>query len=397
MNDLKEEVGNIVVIPCYKEPLIIDTLKSLDENLPTLKKVKVFIVINHSEEASEVVKNFNIETFEKVSKWIKQKKNKQIEYSPIKAFDLPKKDAGVGLARKIGMDKAFSFFENQNTKGIITCFDADAVCSQNYLKAIESHFYKNVNSPACSIHFEHPIEGNDYESEIYTAIINYELHLRYYKHALTYIQYPFNFYTIGSSMAVRSDIYKKIGGMNKRKAGEDFYFLQKIMPLGNFTSLKEATVFPSPRISDRVPFGTGKAVGEIMKDFKEEYFTYHFDCFIAVKQFIAFIPDLYDCDVNDIYQKLPAAIVDFLKSISFNKELIKIKRQSKSQTHFLNRFYYWFTPFRLLKTIHFLRDNYYGNEEIDEASKKLFKAMGYPLADASKKEKLKFLRNIDKR
>jgi hypothetical protein len=44
-----------------------------------------------------------------------------------------------------------------------------------------------------------------------------------------------------------------------------------------------------------------------------------------------------------------------------------------------------------------LRDNYYGNEEIDEASKKLFKAMGYPLADASKKEKLKFLRNIDKR
>ena len=72
--------------------------------------------------------------------------------------------------------------------------------------------------------------------------------------------FPFAFHTIGSSMAVRASSYMRQGGMNKRKAGEDFYFQQKIIPLCGFTECNSTVVYPSPRPSYRVPFGTGRAM-----------------------------------------------------------------------------------------------------------------------------------------
>ena len=60
---------------------------------------------------------------------------------------------------------------------------------------------------------------------------------------------------------MRAWAYVKQGGMNRRQAGEDFYFLQKISWLGPMTELANVIVHPSPRLSDRVPFGTGRAVG----------------------------------------------------------------------------------------------------------------------------------------
>src|SRR5213594_3575687 len=94
------------------------------------------------------------------------------------------------------------------------------------------------------------------DPKVAEAIAAYELHLRYYVRALRYAGFPYAHHTIGSCMAVRADVYKKQGGMNKRQAGEDFYFLQKIIPLGHFTDLTETKVIPSSRPSDRVPFGT---------------------------------------------------------------------------------------------------------------------------------------------
>src|SRR4029434_9989987 len=98
--------------------------------------------------------------------------------------------------------------------------------------------------------------------EIYKAIAAYELHLRYYLQALRTAGFPHGYHTIGSSMAVRARTYMEQGGMNRRQAGEDFYFLHKLIPLGGFTELNSTTVYPLPRPSNRVPFGTGRAVSE---------------------------------------------------------------------------------------------------------------------------------------
>ncbi len=75
-------------------------------------------------------------------------------------------------------------------------------------------------------------------------------------------------------MAVRAKTYAKVGGMNRRKAGEDFYFMHKIMPQGEFSEINQTCVFPSCRVSDRVPFGTGRAQTEWLREGKVELETY---------------------------------------------------------------------------------------------------------------------------
>src|SRR5204862_3217619 len=119
------------------------------------------------------------------------------------------------------------------------------------------------------------------------------LHLRYYIQALRYAGFPHAHHTIGSCMAVRAGEYRQQGGMNKRKAGEDFYFLHKIIPLGGFGDLTGTTVYPSPRPSDRVPFGTGKAVRENLPG--RQIKTYPLDAFLDLKQMIARVPKMYRC------------------------------------------------------------------------------------------------------
>ena len=90
----------------------------------------------------------------------------------------------------------------------------------------------------------------------------YEDYLHYYKKALDYAGFPDSIYTIGSAFAVRADAYVKQGGMNRRQAGEDFYFLNKLTKLGKITEINDAYVYPSARVSDRVPFGTGAAMNK---------------------------------------------------------------------------------------------------------------------------------------
>ena len=53
--------------------------------------------------------------------------------------------------------------------------------------------------------------------------------------------------------------------MNRKKAGEDFYFLQKLFDAGHFSECNTTRVIPSPRPSDRVIFGTGPAIREYLE------------------------------------------------------------------------------------------------------------------------------------
>ncbi|NJK86994.1 MAG: hypothetical protein HC906_14465 [Bacteroidales bacterium] len=65
--------------------------------------------------------------------------------------------------------------------------------------------------------------GDDHP-EIYEAISKYELYLRVHTAFLRLIGFPNSFFTLGSCFAVKAKSYTEIGGMNKRHAGEDFYF-----------------------------------------------------------------------------------------------------------------------------------------------------------------------------
>src|SRR5690606_25563210 len=99
--------------------------------------------------------------------------------------------------------------------------------SSNYLKSLLKAESQGWNG--LSLYYEHPYEN--VENGVHrNYIIDYEIFLRYYALGLQYAAYPYAFQTVGSSMAARASIYASIGGMNRRKAGEDFYFLHKVFP-----------------------------------------------------------------------------------------------------------------------------------------------------------------------
>ena len=309
------DLGIIVVIPCYDEPNLLESLNALYQCTPPPCHVEVIVVINDSEIENTEVKQRNQNTFDDAFNWSKQHTSEWLSFYFLYKNNLPKKIAGVGTARKIGMDEAVRRFESiGNSKGIICCYDADSLCEPNYFQAVASYFQKNQKAQACGIYYEHPLEGTDFSPEIYRAIIDYELHLRYYVHVQRWAGFPFAFQTIGSSMAVRSDAYQQQGGMNKRKAGEDFYFIHKFIPLGNFADITNTKVIPSPRQSHRVPFGTGKAVNEILDDPKS-YLTYHPQIFDDLRPWSMEIKSLFSIeknDVNDLLEKTPISISSFL-------------------------------------------------------------------------------------
>ena len=363
-------LGLIVVIPVFDEPFLLLSLMSLKKAELPLCDVEIIVIINDSEKTSPAIKKHNFETYKQAKEWALKNSQPRLKFHILYFPDLSPKQAGVGLARKIGMDEAcWRFAKVKNQQGIIFCFDADSKCERNYFKAIENHFQKNPKSPACSIHFEHPLHGADYAPETYDAIISYELHLRYFIEAQRFANFPFAYQTIGSSMAVKVTDYQKQGRMNRRQAGEDFYFLQKFIELGKFTECTTTTVIPSPRPSHRVPFGTGKAVNEIV-NLKTPFQTYAPKSFEDLKVFFQKVESIFElksADLSTFETEMPSSIKTYLEQINFNSKIQEIQNNTSNKKAFSNRFFRWFNAFQLMKYLHFARDNYHPNVDLNDA------------------------------
>ncbi len=394
----QSNLGLIIVIPCFNEPDILTTLHSLNNCKTPNMGVEILIIINAGIHHESFIKVQNKNTSTAIQEW-KTNTNLNFDFHVIEANDLPKKHAGVGLARKIGMDEAVSRFDQIGHDGIIACFDADSTCESNYLTALETHFLTHPKTPGCAIPYAHPVDGDHFDEKIYAGIIYYELFLRYYNQGLHFCELPFAYHTVGSSMAIKSSAYQKQGGMNKRKAGEDFYFLHKIISLGYFTELNSALVIPSPRTSDRVPFGTGKAINDWINTDEETYLTYDFRIWEILKNFVSIIPLLQEKDLKDLdfyKNETSQVMIRFLEEQSFASDLNEIRKNATHPKSFQKRFFVWFNAFRVLKLVHFLRDHQFSNKPIFGEAKKMAEAHHFYEGEKNEKALLLSFRTYEK-
>lgn len=337
----------VIVIPAYKEPEIKKSVHSL-LRCTNPCKIAIIILINESEKETAQASKINQKAYEE----IRDLNDTHLENVDIFCtyIKMPAKKAGVGLARKIGMDEATWWFNSINKNGILICFDADSTCHEDYLTSIyQSYKENNLNGGVVS--YKHPLENR--------GIIDYETYLRYYTGGLRLSGFPYAFQTLGSCITVRSDVYMKQGGMNTRKAGEDFYFLHKVIPLGKFTDIKDAEVYPSARISDRVPFGTGSALAKY--DPTEKYKVYHPQIFHELKSF-------FQAVLSE--EKLPKSVTGYFDDLSIDFEKVKMNSRCNN---FSMQFYQWFDGFKVLKMVHYLRDHHFGTMEVSEATTRLNK------------------------
>ncbi len=353
--------NNIVVIPCYKESfdVVNQCLKSLN-TATKLAELEVMLLINYKASDDLSIKKSSKELYEVL---LKAKTSGSYNF-PLQVFisELSHKKSGVGLARKLLMDCAFLRFQKESKDGLIINLDADTVVAPDYLPSINEYFKIYPDVEAASIAFEHIItKPTSPES---TAILNYELHLRYFINMQRWLELPFAFQTIGSAMVVRSDSYAKEGGMVLKQAGEDFYFLHKFSKNFLLGEINSTIVTPSNRSSDRVPFGTGKAVYDFINSDVQEYCTYDPRSFMALQDWLLQMREIL---INPSMKVTPQAkdeiLANYLEVSDYREIMATQILNTKVGWARAKKFYEWFDAFRLMKYLHYSRTK--GMDDID--------------------------------
>jgi len=391
-----------VVIPCYNEPDIITTLNSLADCYPPKAEVSVLIVINDPDDAPDEIIAQNNATSACILQWQSQHHQLFFDVQRILAHALPKKWAGVGWARKIGMDEAVrQIIKNSFQDGIIVSFDADSTVLPNYLQAIESAFEENPTFNFFTIHFEHPYNDQELNESFREGIIRYELHMRYYRNAMQWSGYPHAIHTVGSSFALKASSYAKQGGMNRRKAGEDFYFLHKMVLLGEYGNINTTTVFPATRQSDRVPFGTGAAMKKWIEGSSELNFTHSLEAFGNLKPLFStdFLQwEMEPSEIENTIKNLHPSLQSFCKNTQTIDKLIELQKNCSNSKVFRKRVFHLLDAFWILKYLNYAHETIYNRGDLLSEATMLLQHIGIQTKFNSSIENiLEIFRELDAR
>ncbi len=160
----RRSYNNIIVIPALAE---FENIKRLLQSLAETDRkyfsnTLILFVTNNTISADYKIKSDNNLTFVYFERLLSKTATDEISKivydsglnvayidASSKGFEMPDKDGGVGLARKIGMDSALELFDYNSEKcKIIICLDADCLVSGNYITAIIEYFNKNFCSAA---------------------------------------------------------------------------------------------------------------------------------------------------------------------------------------------------------------------------------------------------------
>jgi hypothetical protein len=362
----------MVVIPALGEAETLPlTLQSLGANIPgnILENILVVIVVNNrlldhlSTDNPTIYAEYRENNIRTLS-WLKGVDNSQYQFqlawidaaSP--GHELPSW-GGVGLARKIGCDSAiFNLNEHKTPISfsdiVLFSLDADAKVSTNYIETAARELLAS-KKPCATILFKHQKAESE---EAQSAIDHYEAFLDYYVAGLRWAGSPYAFHTIGSCLCFTAAGYVRGNGFPaRRQAGEDFYFCMKMAKTGGILEIDSTTVYPSARISYRVPFGTGRRMADTLHHDKKGIFVYDYRVYIALRELLSVISNQYDNDSNQIYNSLNLTATRlFLEKQGFPSIWARFCKQFRSKESRLFAFHCWFDGFVTLKYIHYLTD-----------------------------------------
>jgi hypothetical protein len=391
-----------VTIPCFDEPELVSALNSLAGCNPPSSNVTIVVVVNSPENSPPEVLARNLQTIDSVKTWWKSLPNSFFQLRLLHAPALPAKWAGVGWARKIAMDQAISSLDlKEEDDGILVAFDADSVVSPNYFTAIEAAFRDHPQYNFVNLNFCHPVDDPDLDPYLREGIILYELYLRYLKNAMQWTGYPHAIHTVGSSFAVKASAYVKQGGMNRRKAGEDFHFLHKIVLLGDYGQVTDATVYPAARTSHRVPFGTGAALRKWEQGDQELHSAYSIKSIESLRQFFddpGYFYRVDHADWENRLSKLDPNLYSYLIRTGTPDRLNELKSNCADVKNFVKRFYHQANAFWIIQYLNVCESIPGGRGDLVQESSKLLTEFNIEIpVGISPRELLEIYRKLDKR
>jgi glycosyltransferase involved in cell wall biosynthesis len=371
-----ENISQVVVIPAYAErEMLFSTLASIAQNEPSsLESSFILCVINNKSDSPSAAVTNNLDTMNYLEALVRKKPLRRLDSdeglnsilqllaktklklgyidASSKGYEIPQNVGGVGMARKIGMDAALSLLGNGSAKrNLILSLDADTLVQKNYLSVIKKYFTQNVKTAIVS--YEHQMPLNREEK---AAICCYEIFLRYWVLGLKYAQSPWAFHSIGSTIITSTEAYVEVRGMNKREAGEDFYFLGKLAKIGEIAYIKETCVYPSARPSTRVPFGTGSRVQRFLSGKQQEYLLYDPQIFVILGDWLELMKNPYNYGEYEVLRKaerIHPKLATFLENSGFAAIWSRIRRNVKDEKTLIRQFYDWFDGLKTLKLINY--------------------------------------------
>lgn len=325
-----------VVIPAY------DETAELPATLATLRRaagseaVAVIAVVNHPPGADPAA---SLELLE----FLRTRR----EVHPLYLPDLP---GGVGAARKAGMDAFLAAMPPESLeRSAVFSLDADTHVEPDYFAAALPAV---LAGGAVTFRFRHRAAETP---EQQSAIDRYEAYLRRYADKLRFAGSPYAFVAVGSAFAVRGDAYIRAGGMKARAAGEDFYFLQAAAKTSGVRELPDVTVHPSPRVSRRVPFGTGPAVaallaGQPLPEIPDAAFS-------ALRTVLTGAKDAVLTDGEAFLAGMPEKSAEFFRREKFPAVWTRVRRNLPDRSGAATRaFHEWFDGLKTLRFLHFYAD-----------------------------------------
>jgi len=377
ITDNTENISQVVVIPAYAErEMLFSTLASIAQNeSSSLESSFILCVINNKSDSPSAAVTNNLDTMNYLEALVRKKPlgrlgsgeglnhilqllaETKLKLGYIDAsspgYEIPQNAGGVGMARKIGMDAALQLLRNGSAeRNLILSLDADTLVQKNYLSVIKKYFTQKVKTAIIS--YEHQMPLN-YEEK--AAICCYEIFLRYWVLGLKYAKSPWAFHSIGSTIITSTEAYVEVRGMNKREAGEDFYFLNKLAKIGEIGYIKETCVYPSARPSTRVPFGTGSRVQRFLSGKQQEYLLYDPQIFVILADWLELMKNPYNYGEYEILMKaerIHPKLTTFLENYGFASVWSKIRCNAKDERTLIRHFNDWFDGFKTLKLINYL-------------------------------------------
>ena len=345
----KKPYDFLITIPCYDEyDYIFKTLDSINcQDINILKNTLVSVAINNSMNENKSIIANNQKTYQKL---LNNKYN--FELIVIDAFSknksLESKISGVGMARKICVDLMIS---NLKSNSIICFIDADTILSEKYLSKIKSSYNKN-NWSAATVNFLHQED----EPKTKKLIREYEKILKVTSSNIKECGSPYSYVSLGSTMICTCSAYISVGGMNKRAAGEDFYFLQELEKFCGVQQINDILVHPSSRYLSRLYMGTSMRLQKSLnRELNLSTLYFSESSFKILRKWIklALLSDKrdYNALVRDI-KKIDLELLSFLHKINFKKAWNSIV-SAPSYNHFSKQFHRWFDALSVFKLLKF--------------------------------------------
>ena len=164
--------------------------------------------------------------------------------------------------------------------------------------------------------------------------------------------------------------------MNRKQAGEDFYFIQKIIANGGYGEILSTVVSPSSRVSDRTPFGTGRSISEMCKSGCIDYYTYSFESFLPLLELFDRFEMFYNCDnIESVISDFSPILRNYLVNIGFEDSIKSINNNCSSLKIFRMKFYKFMSVFKVLKYLNYSSDTYFTKESVIVGASKLLQAL----------------------